>query len=269
MKTLPWFHMYSEARTDRKLATLSDREHRLWFNLLCLASEQTDRGTIPTMDCYLLGIEIGCPDCVELDRFLSKLEQLYIVSRDVTPQLQMSQLDEIEDYRISVRFLKFEERNRSKPSDNPDATRARKAAQRERDRGMSRPVTPRHALEEKRLDKNRKEAATPLPPKPSENPPQQINATYENTLNGHFDKVADRFARIDQQYTAGWLRSTLLYCEAQVGPLPLPQLGKGIELTIDQLQRAKADDKIRSPRAFARKVMIDYLTEQRDEHHAA
>jgi hypothetical protein len=110
----------------------------------------------------------------------------------------------------------------------------------------------------------------PLPPKPSEEPsPQQINATYEHTLNGHFDKVADRFARIDQQYTAGWLRSALLYCEAQVGPLPLPQLGKGIDLTIDQLQRAKADDKIRSPRAFARKVMIDYLTEQREEHHAA
>jgi hypothetical protein len=111
--------------------------------------------------------------------------------------------------------------------------------------------------------------AAPLPPKPTEKPPQQINATYEHTLNGHFSKVADRFARIDQQYTAGWLRSTLLYCEAQIGPLPLPQLGKGIELTIDQLQRAKADDKIRSPRAFARKVMVDYLTEQRDEHHAA
>lgn len=131
-----------------------------------------------------------------------------------------------------------------------------------------------------RAQSKRKQNPTPQPqPQPikktnaaafvKESTPQQINATYEHTLNGHFDKVADRFARIDQQYTAGWLRSTLLYCEAQVGPLPLPQLGKGIELTIDQLQRAKADDKIRSPRAFARKVMIDYLTEQKDEHHAA
>jgi hypothetical protein len=124
-----------------------------------------------------------------------------------------------------------------------------------------------NALDKRRVEKSRREETAPLPP--NEPKPQQINATYEHTLNGHFDKVADRFARIDQQYTAGWLRSTLLYCEAQVGPLPLPQLGKGIELTIDQLQRAKADDKIRSPRAFARKVMIDYLTEQRDEYHAA
>ena len=39
MSRYPWFRMYSEARVDAKLRSLSADEFRVWFNLLCLASE--------------------------------------------------------------------------------------------------------------------------------------------------------------------------------------------------------------------------------------
>lgn len=102
-----------------------------------------------------------------------------------------------------------------------------------------------------------------------EKPPPQINATYEHTLNGLMPKVIGMFSSIDKQYTESWLRSTLLFVEAELGPLTRSQLGRGIDLALDQLRRATESGKVKSPRPFARKLMIDYLTEQRDEHHAA
>jgi hypothetical protein len=81
MSRLPWFRMYYEARTDRKLATLSDHEFRVWFNLLCFAAEQDERGIIPESDDYMLGIEVGAADGPDLRLILDKLERLRIVSR--------------------------------------------------------------------------------------------------------------------------------------------------------------------------------------------
>ena len=43
---MKWFKLHTEARNDAKLRSLSDSEHRMWFNLLCFAAEQEKRGTI-------------------------------------------------------------------------------------------------------------------------------------------------------------------------------------------------------------------------------
>lgn len=152
MKTLPWFRMYSEARTDNKLRTLADDEHRVWFNLLCLAAEQGERGTISGQEPFLLAVEVANGDEDLLECTVGKLVRLRIVRRG-------------EDGAIA--FINFGARNHDKPSDLPDATRERKARQRERERASaqghapitheSRDVTPNHAQEESREEEKREE----------------------------------------------------------------------------------------------------------------
>lgn len=59
MSRYPWFRMYSEARVDAKLRSLSADEFRVWFNLLCLASETGDgRGTVDMSDPFTLSLNV-------------------------------------------------------------------------------------------------------------------------------------------------------------------------------------------------------------------
>lgn len=115
MSRLPWFRLYSEARNDRKLRSLSDAEHRVWFNLLCYAAESEPRGIFQIDE--LLGVEIGCENG-SLAPMLEKLKKLRIIG--------------IED-ELGY-FIAFSERQYDKPSDAPDQTRLRKQRQREKER---------------------------------------------------------------------------------------------------------------------------------------
>lgn len=190
MKALPWFHMHTEARTDRKLATLTDREHRLWFNLLCFAAEQDERGVIPPTEDYLLSIEIGCHDCDELDALLRRLELLRMVSRDVTP----SHADNESVTLGHITFIHFEDRNYDKPSDRPEATRERKARQREKERDIeheSRDVTPSHGVDKSREDKKRVEERN------------GAHAPTENMSKSPPPIYSDDFLTFWQQYPTG------------------------------------------------------------------
>ncbi len=163
---LPWFRLYHEARTDRKLAALTDRQHRVWFNLMCLASEQQERGRIAPMGDYLLALEVADGDEEVLNATLCLLVKLHIVSVDDT----------------GVLFINFARRQYDHPSDAPSAAAQRQANKRARDRAAnghepeppplasphitsesrditseSRPVTAHHAVEEIRGDKKRVE----------------------------------------------------------------------------------------------------------------
>jgi len=111
MNNLPWFRMWSEARNDKKLATLTDAEHRVWFNLLCYASDQKgSRGAILDYDRDLLAIEVSNGDVDLLVDTLKKLDRLRIVRATVESE---------------ITFLHFEDRQYDKESDKPTAVRER------------------------------------------------------------------------------------------------------------------------------------------------
>lgn len=170
---MEWFRYYYEARTDKKLATLSDAEHRVWSDLLCYAAEQrVGRGTIPPMELDLLAIECARGDADLLTATIARLVKLKIVAVDEAG---------------SITFINFEKRQHDKPSDAPAATAARKAAQRLREREardaaglegyvtpmsrdippQSRDVTRRHALDtDSDTDSDTDRVNTPLPPAP-------------------------------------------------------------------------------------------------------
>jgi hypothetical protein len=47
---MQWFRFYSEALDDRKVQRLPGDLFKAWVNLLCLANEQEERGTLPPLD---------------------------------------------------------------------------------------------------------------------------------------------------------------------------------------------------------------------------
>ena len=105
-----WFRLYAEARTDKKLATLTDSEFRVWFNLLCYAADNADsRGTIPQMKDHLLTVEVSNGDRSLLNGTLQKLVDLDIVA--------------VSDDGIT--FVHYKERQYEYPSWRPEATRER------------------------------------------------------------------------------------------------------------------------------------------------
>lgn len=150
---LDWLKLYHEARRDGKLETLTDAQHRVWFRGLVFASEQRDqRGTIPEMDARVLAIEIAGGDVALLEETLAVLSKLRIVtptSHNVTPVSR----DVTRDVFPEFMYVNFVRRNSGKPSDESDKVRARKA----KSRAASQNVTPCHALDKTRVDKNRED----------------------------------------------------------------------------------------------------------------
>lgn len=113
-----WFRMFSEARSDAKLRKLTDPQFRVWFNLLCYASEQDERGVITEMDREILALEVADEDEPLLEETLSRLSRLKIIT--VTTE--------------EIRFNHWAERQKTRyPSDEPDAAAERKRKQRERE----------------------------------------------------------------------------------------------------------------------------------------
>ncbi len=104
-----WFRVYNDARNDAKLRTLSDTQFRVWFNLLCLASEQAERGIIVDYDLDLLAIEVAGGDDDLLRSTIKQLVRLRILCDDGS----------------DLSFIHFLERQYDKPSDYPQAVRER------------------------------------------------------------------------------------------------------------------------------------------------
>jgi hypothetical protein len=113
-----WFKIHHDARADIKLRKLTDAQFRVWFNLLCYASEQEERGVIRAGR-EIIALEVADENLELLEETLSRLSRLNIVT--VTND--------------TISFIHWEDRQKpAYPSDEPEATRLRKQKQREQER---------------------------------------------------------------------------------------------------------------------------------------
>jgi hypothetical protein len=185
-----WFRLYVEARNDAKLRSLTDAEHRVWFNLLCFAAEQEERGSVtgvtprdtnkggvtPGDDLIWLAVEVASGDTELLETTITKLIRLRILTWDGD----------------ALTFRNFQKRQYTKPSDSPEETRRRKAAERARKKGadiapiidMSRGVTPSHATDtdtdtDTEKDAPTEQAAGAAGPEESKTPPKKVNGEWQ------------------------------------------------------------------------------------------
>lgn len=125
-----WFKLYTEARTDAKLRTLTDGQHRIWFNLLCFAADQPERGVIVGYDDDLLAVEVANGDAEALADTISRLAKLRILARAEDGTLSLTNWGKRQNVRTVY------------PSDSPEETRKRKQEQRAREQPHD--VTSRH-----------------------------------------------------------------------------------------------------------------------------
>lgn len=87
---MSWLKLMHSARTDPKLESLTDSQHRVWFRLLIFASEQRTRGLIRFSSERILAIEVSRGD-VDLLRetvsILADLGLIQVISEGVTSAL--------------------------------------------------------------------------------------------------------------------------------------------------------------------------------------
>lgn len=134
-----WLRLYHEARTDKKLNSLTDAQFRVWFNLLCFSGEQPERGRIQFDDLDLLAVEVANGDADLLSETIGRLVKLKI----------------LETSEGEAAFVNFEKRQYDKPSDTPERVAERVRQHRERQRNAAQTpcnadVTPSNALDTER-----------------------------------------------------------------------------------------------------------------------
>lgn len=162
---MQWFKLYVEARNDAKLRSLTDAQFRVWFNLLCYASEQSDRGVIEVENDRLLAIEVAQGDVALLDETCNALQALLVVTCVTSPL-----------HGRYITFLNFEKRQGVRVTCNAKSSAERVRKHRERKKlgndethatgcndDVTR-VTPVTRLEENREEENRREEKTPPSP---------------------------------------------------------------------------------------------------------
>lgn len=147
MSLTPWFKMYSESRMDPKLDALNDREFRIWHKLLCLASEQTERGTVDYIDpeYVAMNLRVGVD---ELDSAIGRMTRLRLLERSDT----------------KVMFPSFAKRQYRKPSDEPEAVKERVAKHRAKKAETGNAGVTRVKRTEKRREEERRSEIAPTSP---------------------------------------------------------------------------------------------------------
>ena len=129
----PWFKIYDDARTDEKLATLTDAQHRVWFGLMCLANSDPERGSISgarASQPALLALAAARGDEALLAATLARLVALNIVEVLHHPGTGAV---------LAYTFVHWAERQDQTPSARPAAVRARVRRYRQRQRSPDTP----------------------------------------------------------------------------------------------------------------------------------
>jgi hypothetical protein len=169
-----WFKMFTEARNDAKLRSLTDAQHRTWFRLLCYAAEQENGGKIGPKPINLVALETAEGSVGLLEETCNALQTLHCVSwKKCNAEM------------IEICFQNFAERQARKPSDAPERIKERVAKFRSKSKPrkgkgepskngdepckasnalLALPVTPVTPIEESREEKRREHT----PPTPSQ-----------------------------------------------------------------------------------------------------
>lgn len=158
---MQWFRFYSEALDDPKVQRLPGDLFKAWVNLLCLANEQAERGTLPSLDDIAFRLRL---DYQKAEDALLGLKRAGLL-----------ELDQETDSYVIHAWAK-----RQPPSDIDSTATERKRRERERKtqqpgqdqpvtRDVTRDMSQRHGpvtgdvtrLEKSRVEKSREEERRP------------------------------------------------------------------------------------------------------------
>jgi len=126
----PWLKLWTEARSDAKLRSLSDAEFRIWFKLLCYAAEQPERGTI-RQPLKLIAVEVCDGDENRLVTTCQALQALELLT--CNDLVTVRPLHGVTSVTAEIRYTSFKRRNKA-PSERQKAVRDRVRKHREKKR---------------------------------------------------------------------------------------------------------------------------------------
>ena len=106
---MTWFKLHHELPGDYKLSKFSPQQKWAWIVLLCLASSAKERGVIPTTDEEGIAEHCDFDSLQDFQFFVDKLRQKGMV----------------EPVDGGIKITNWMDRQYEKPSDTPDAVRAR------------------------------------------------------------------------------------------------------------------------------------------------
>ena len=131
--SITWFRLYHDMPNDRKLRKFSPQQKWAWVVLLCLASDSKERGFVDTGDEEDLADYCGFESTQDFQFFLDKLRQKGM----------------IEPFPGRLKITHWEDRQYEKPSDKPEAIKARVAKHRAKKKAQKEgvTVTPCNALQ--------------------------------------------------------------------------------------------------------------------------
>lgn len=123
--TMTWFRLYHDLPNDRKLRRFSPQQKWAWVVILCLASENKERGQVTGEDDSDVADYCGF-ECVQ--------DYLYFLDK-------LRQKDMITPIEGGFKITHWDDRQYTKPSDKPEATKIRKQRQREKEKAKKEEVS--------------------------------------------------------------------------------------------------------------------------------
>lgn len=160
---MPWFKLFHEARTDPKLRALSRDQHYVWFNLLCYANEQAERGLIRTMDDEVLACAVADGDVELLRSSIERLVKLQLIDRTaegLTPHGWSERQAKV-DTTSAERSKRWRERHKAPKSSRKTPSRVTERDATRDERVTSRPVTETSRYRDREREEERNTPLTP------------------------------------------------------------------------------------------------------------
>lgn len=242
---MEWFRFYHGALDDPKVQRLPPALFKHWVNLLCLASQEGQRGNLPDIEAIAFRLRLAAPKATEIIR---ELTTAGLIDRDLCGGLSIHNWTGRQ--RASDNVTERVRKHRSGPTSNETLHETLRETESKR-YGNG-------------LDTEQIQIQNSSPPTP-----QSANAaaadfqpTYPTTLGAKWPLALQGFTGLWPGFTAGMVEQILCDAERDVGPLSASQLKAGIEAAKIAVERALNGP--RPPNAlkpFATKIVIERLRE--------
>ena len=260
--TMPWFKMFSEARNDPKLRALSRDQHYVWFNILCFANEQPERGIIRLIDEEVLACAVADGD---LDLFRSSLERLVklqLVDRTedgITPHGWAERQEKV-DATAADRSKRYRERHKTSIGRRKNASRVTERDATRDERVTSRPVTETSRYRERDREEEEKTTQESVEVLKFDSPKEESCPEYPAGDGGMWDvfpgdhPMDEKQARgIFKMLWTGWQKKGVCFGFYQ------HQQRYPCDVWVAAIRKVKTQDKAINSIGYIETIAADYL----------
>jgi hypothetical protein len=254
---MEWFRFYHGALDDPKVQRLQPALFKHWVNLLCLASQEGQQGSLPGIEAVAFRLRVAE---AKAEAVIAELTTAGLIERDLCGGLAVHNWSGRQ--RASDDVAERVRRSRERAGGNNDVTLQETLH-----------VTPlklSRASEQNRTDTDTDIVVVPPTPQLAngavpDDDDDDFSPTYPTTLGTHWPIAVNSIAELFPSLPVDRVEAMLGDVERDVGPLPRKQLGAGLQTAYEAMKIAAPT--IKHPRPYARKVITERLREVANVRH--